>query len=154
MGYIGPSPASKRSMLKDNLRDDKMYIKLKSNAASLSRSVTNSCYSENFYQLMKKNEGKWVEVDTTYLFRDAFNSKIVHESFDGNSSIKCTHIPARYVLAVKNDARIGKKRCNYCGKISVYEDKLGRKHKTCPYCHRDDYIHIFNPIPNTSGIIC
>jgi hypothetical protein len=49
-------------------------------------------------------------------------------------NVVCTSIPAGLAQEVINDARKGRKRCNYCGRHSVYKDALGRTYQSCPYC--------------------
>ena len=133
------------------MADKKMFIKLKENASSIARSYG---FPDHFYKLMQKYEGKWVEVDTKSLFRTSFNAKIVSDAYKDRPEVTCTHIDAKFVDAVQNDARIDRKRCDYCGKHSVYKDKAGRLHKICPYCKCADYIYVFNHNSNTNGIVC
>lgn len=55
-------------------------------------------------EYLNKNAGKWVEVETDYLFHNQYN-------------IEKFRIYDSMVEAVKNDKRIGLGKCNYCGKI-------------------------------------
>ena len=133
------------------MADKKMFIKLKENASDLARTYG---YPDHFYKLLKEYDGKWVEVDTNSLFWTSFNAKIVSDAYKNRPEVGCTHIDAKFVDAVQNDARIGRKRCEYCGKHSIYKDKAGRLHKTCPYCKRTTNIYVFNHTSNTNGIVC
>lgn len=114
-------------------REDKnMYIVLKPNAhRMLSPGVTRQGYID----FIKSLEGQYLPVDTDYLFADSFNMSLVSEDVKKeNPRVTCTHIPAMLVDRVINDKRKDRKRCNNCGRHSVYKDAKGRIYKSCPYC--------------------
>ena len=104
--------------------------------------------SEQFRHFMRIHQGVWMDVDTDYLFRDQFNVK--------TKNGQVVRIPSHYVAMVRNDARIGKKTCMNCGKTSVYKDKLGRIHNTCPNCGCNDsrLLWVLTPQPETHGVSC
>jgi rRNA maturation endonuclease Nob1 len=47
-------------------------------------------------------------------------------------------IMVEHVAEIKDDARPGKARCGYCGKISTDLD-------ACEYCGEENLLHIFQP---------
>ena len=64
-----------------------------------------------------ENAGKWVEIETEHLFKNQYNTK--------NYRIYDTHIDA-----VRDDARIGKGTCVYCGSL-INEGEECNKHEQC-----------------------
>lgn len=67
----------------------------------------------NWKEGMKEIAGQWVEVETEYLFDNQYN--ITTPSGIG------LRIMQEYVMDVQDDARIGKGRCSYCGKVSEWQ---------------------------------
>lgn len=76
-----------------------MYIKIKENAGS-------QYSAKPWDKTMVSIRGQWVEVDTTHLFNDQYNLK------DYN-----VRVMDKDVEAVRDDARPGKVKCGYCGKM-------------------------------------
>lgn len=60
------------------------------------------------FRSKKEFAGKWVEIDTSCLFNDQYNTT----EADGNMRIFDSD-----VVKIEDDARIGKGRCAYCGAI-------------------------------------
>jgi len=87
-----------------------------------------------YYETMKKLDGMVVEVETDILFAYSFNVAPVPGVTD-----HCVGINADLVAEVINDARIGKYKCGYCGKIT--EDI----ETTCPKCHKTEYMSSLLP---------
>lgn len=82
-----------------------MYIKIKENAGS-------EYSSKPWDKTIVTLRGQWVEVDTTYLFNNQYNLK----NYD-------LRVMDESVEAVRDDARPGKVKCGYCGKMfSSMED--------------------------------
>ena len=82
-----------------NLNPLKMYAKIKTNASVFVNNYGNNTELRNF---LKANEGKFVEIETNYLFNNQYNT----EKFRLYDSQICE---------IVNDARINKGKCKYCG---------------------------------------
>ena len=76
-----------------------MKVKIKKNAYVFAQ-------SNDLREWLKKNEGKWFNVETKCLFNNQYNLK-KYRVFDS------------MIEAVKDDARVNKGRCNYCGEIII-----------------------------------
>ena len=72
-----------------------------------------------YNEALKNNAGKWIEVETEYLFDDQYNTTI-GRIFD------------RDIQAVENDARKGLAKCSYCGEVFKY-------FKSCPKGHEEEF---------------
>lgn len=84
--------------------------------------------SNSFRQWCKDNVGMWVEVDTEYLFNNQYNTCSTvgaDGSLHGGWRLLDAHIDA-----VRNDARVGKGKCKYCGKM-VNTGEGCSKHVEC-----------------------
>lgn len=120
------------------LSEDKMYLKISTNAHIKYRSSTLRPYRprDNFnskwYDKLKAIAGKIIEVETDYLFYDQFNTVPIK-----NVSDKGLRIMMQSIDYVINDKRIDKMRCNYCGKVTI-------KGNICPYCNKSEYLLIFS----------
>jgi len=79
-------------------------------------------YSTEYAEKLSKLEGKWVEVNITHLFPDQFNIHPVE-----NVSDMGIRIYAVDVEEIKDDERLGRSRCTYCGR---WED-TGKPCKNC-----------------------
>jgi hypothetical protein len=105
--------------------------KRKSPSSGYTREEMN--WRENISKMLK--DGLEHEVETTYLFDNSFNCK--HP--DGQKSEKFTlsiHVPDYMVESVIDDARTGKSKCSYCGKIhNTPENKKG---SVCPSCGHEN----------------
>lgn len=66
---------------------------------------------------IKELEGKWVDVETDHLFTNQYNTKELRV-YDSQ------------VEAVKDDARIGKGKCKYCGTM-LSTGETCNKHEDC-----------------------
>ena len=74
-------------------------------------------YTVEFKNWIAENGGKWVKVETDYLFTNQYNT----EKFRVMDSM---------ISAVRDDARQGKGTCKYCGKL-VSEGESCTKHEEC-----------------------
>lgn len=90
-----------------------MQIKIKKNAYVFAGYNSNNEYRNK----LKELEGKWIDVETNHLFNNQYN-------------IKGLRIYDSMVEAVRNDARINKGKCNYCGTM-LNVGELCNKHKKC-----------------------
>lgn len=82
------------------MKNNKMQVKIKKNAY-----VFASNYGGNgFRETLQKLEGKWLDVETDFLFNDQYNIK------EPNIRVYDSMIEA-----VRNDARNGMGKCKYCG---------------------------------------
>ena len=66
--------------------------------------------TENYKRKLHKVEGRWVEVDTEYLFTSQFNTKPIPGITESG-----LRIYGGDVDIIENDERIGRSRCGYCG---------------------------------------
>lgn len=87
-----------------------MQIKIKKNAYVFSN-------DSKMRDWLIKNEGQWIEVETDYLFANQYNTA-EYRIWDS------------MVEAVRDDARINKGKCGYCGMI-LNRGEICRKHKDC-----------------------
>lgn len=115
----------------------KMMIHIKDNVSR----YTTTC-EKQYANKINSLAGQWVLVDTDNLFQASFNAKIPNaEAVNGYQLFA---VSAQLVDCVVNDMRKGRKRCEYCGRHSVYKDKLGRYHMKCPYCNREGAFTVFD----------
>lgn len=84
-------------------------------------------YYTPYNDRMERIAGRWVEVDTTYLFKDQFNTK------------NCLRIMLRDVEAIKDDMRPFRKICNWCNNHSAHVDKK------CWKCGKSDHFERLTP---------
>lgn len=92
-----------------NKDEERMFIRLKEYV------YVDILAPQNYRKWIEEHKGQWVEVDTDYLFHDQYNTATtVNNSgeMDGGCRLYDTQIDA-----VRNDARIGKGKCKYCGKM-------------------------------------
>jgi len=73
--------------------------------------------SKEFIAFIEANRGKWVDVETEHLFENQYNT----EKF---------RVMDRHICAVREDARIGKGKCVYCGGL-VSVGETCTKHDQC-----------------------
>lgn len=79
-------------------------------------------------------EGKWIDVDTRFLFKDQFNTAPIPNV--ANNGVR---IPIEYVDEIEDDERINHNRCSYCGyKTLIFE-------KQCHNCLRTEYLEPLRP---------
>lgn len=82
--------------------------------------IINNPWSSNseMDKFLNANAGQWVDVDTEHLFTDQYN-------------IEGYRLHDTHLQAVKDDARIGKGKCKYCGKL-ILAGNLCLNYGECP----------------------
>ena len=121
-----------------------MEILIKENAAN---NYMRRCYkgtrpdavglhSENVYNVLKNLEGKWVEVETTHLFANQFNTVPV-KGLTGSGA----RIDMADVAEIKDDVRHGVYKCTWCYGYDHNKDGI------CDRCEQSKYL-----APLLSGI--
>jgi hypothetical protein len=114
-----------------------MEILIKENAAS---NYVRRCYkgarpdavglhNEGFYNILKGLQGKWVEVDTTHLFSNQFNTVPV-EGVTGSGA----RINIEDVEEIKDDVRHGVYKCVWCYGYDHNHDGV------CDRCEQSKYL--------------
>lgn len=101
-----------------------MMIKVKANAAMLYRNRQNRWrrpINQNWIKVLRKVQGKTLEVETEYLFKDQFNTKKYRIMED-------------MVEKIINDVREWYQRCDYCGINVRIEESV------CPRCKQSVYL--------------
>jgi hypothetical protein len=95
-----------------------MRVKLKENAISFTSQAINEQrkHFEALKNYLTEKSGQWIEIDTSYLHSNQYNSVDGYKILD------------QYIEAVEEDARIGAARCNYCGKSFKHSDNEILKH--------------------------
>jgi hypothetical protein len=86
-------------------------------------------HNDKFYNILKGLEGKWVEVETTFLFSDQFNTVPV-EGLTGSGA----RIDLADVVEIKDDIRQGLKKCQFCFGLDKNKDGA------CDRCGRTNYL--------------
>jgi hypothetical protein len=86
-------------------------------------------HNEGFYNILKGLQGKWVEVDTTHLFTDQFNTVVV-EGVTGSGA----RINLADVVEIKDDVRHGLQKCVWCYGYDHNHDGL------CDRCEQSKYL--------------
>ena len=81
--------------------------------------------------MLKKVEGKWLEVETEYLFKDQFNTAPI----PGVSELGM-RIMIEDVEEIEDDIREGLSRCNFCGKHALNPSLDG----PCSLCGQVGYL--------------
>lgn len=98
----------------------------------------------NYWRTMSQISGKWVKVDTQHLFNNQYNLL----DYD-------VRVMDSDVIAVRDDARIGAGKCNYCGKM-VYSEEEAEAHfkeeeekiNHCKGCYWWRFTHFYKDINN------
>jgi predicted Zn-ribbon and HTH transcriptional regulator len=85
--------------------------------------------------VLQSIQGRRLKVETEYLFKDQFNTAPIK-----GVSKYGLRIMKESVEKVYNDERIGKGRCNWCGKTVFMSDV---KYDACPECKSIGYIEDF-----------
>lgn len=80
-------------------------------------------YSDEVMQLLKKNAGKWFEVDDRHLFKDQY----ILKPDQALSKIRITDL---MVDKIEQDARVGVNVCFNCGSINI-SGLTCHKHPSC-----------------------
>lgn len=88
----------------------------------------------NYLRVLDGIDGKWVFVETDWLFSNHFNIPPVPGSKNG------LKIMDSRVSAILNDKRVGRKFCHYCHKHSAWEAKI------CEKCGKANYFEPFGKI--------
>lgn len=102
--------------------DNRMFIKLRDNI------VVTGGSSETYRQRVNEHKGQWVEVDTEHLFTNQYNTcASVLSSGEMHIGVRLFDTD---IEAVRNDARIGKGKCKYCGTM-VTTGQECNKHNEC-----------------------
>jgi hypothetical protein len=86
-------------------------------------------HNEGFYNILKGLQGKWIEVETTHLFSDQFNTVPV-EGVTGSGA----RIDLADVVEIKDDVRQGVVKCRWC--FGYDKDSDG----ACDRCGKTDYL--------------
>ena len=86
-------------------------------------------HNEGFYNILKGLQGKWVEVDTTHLFTDQFNTVVI-EGVTGSGA----RIDLADVVEIKGDVRQGLKKCQWCFGYDRNQDDI------CDRCEKSEYL--------------
>jgi len=86
-------------------------------------------HNEGFYNILKGLQGKWIEVETTHLFSDQFNTVPV-EGVTGSGA----RIDLADVVEIKDDVRQGLKKCQWCFGYDRNQDGV------CDRCEKSEYL--------------
>jgi len=111
--------------------EKKMRIKIKSNAVAVylrefrGATVPNLKWAE----ILRKIEGKWLEVETDYLFKGQFNTAPI----PGVSGVGL-RIMENCVEEVENDARREMVRCRYCGYVAKWNKWYYEENEKGAFC--------------------
>lgn len=115
-----------------------MQVRVREGAASLYENRTVISYrqpaSQRYKKMLEQIEGKVVDIDTTYLFKDQFNTAPIP-----GVSEQGLRLTLHEVDQVIDDARPGKGRCNYCGATVPACERSD----ACPNCGRCGYVENF-----------
>lgn len=87
-------------------------------------------HNENFYQILKKIQGTWVEVETEHLFSDQFNCAPI----DGVTELG-VRIMIEDVVEIENDVREGVVKCQWCFGYDKDKDSI------CDRCGKSEYLY-------------
>lgn len=124
--------------VEDIVESPKMQIVIRSDAAKVYASECGRHggvnWNRNWYETLQKVEGMTLDVETNYLFSDQYNTVPIPGVSDNG-----LRIMDDVVEAVINDAREGRKFCQYChhhNDIDAVE---------CHYCNSIDYFKKFKP---------
>jgi len=118
-----------------------MKIKIKENAPQIYR---NFAYSKSWEHILYKIAGKKLEVDTTYLFKDQYNTPPLKDISDLG-----LRIMENLVEYVEGDIRPAYNRCNYCGKKSLKSKSI----EGCPHCKKTEYLESLGESSNSNIFI-
>ena len=86
-------------------------------------------HNEGFYNILKNLQGKWIEVETTHLFSDQFNTVPV-EGITGSGA----RIDLADVVEIKDDVRYGLQKCQWCFGYDRNQDGI------CDRCEQSEYL--------------
>lgn len=88
--------------------DGPMMIRIRDNAGDAASGI-----NLDWKRMMQQVQGQWLEVETDHLFRDQFNTAPILGVSESGMRIMQSD-----VAEIRNDARVGKSRCNWCGAIT------------------------------------
>ncbi|PSV00440.1 hypothetical protein [Photobacterium kishitanii] len=97
---------------------DALVRNSKKTPASSGHTRETIAWRKHISEMMKENPAGSFDVCTTYLFKDTFNV------IDPKDST-VIGIPSYMVKEVIDDARIGKQKCGWCGKITAKGETCG-----------------------------
>lgn len=80
---------------------------------------------------MKEIEGKWVEIDTRYLFNNQYSTVGVRHASNG------LRITEDDIVDIVDDARVGRSICNWCNRNCPSDFMF------CPHCGKADRLEPF-----------
>ncbi len=93
-------------------------------------------HNEGFYNILKGLQGKWVEVDTTHLFTDQFNTVVIEGVTASGARINLAD-----VVEIKDDVRHGLQKCVWCYGYDHNHDGL------CDRCEQSKYlVDLISPV--------
>ncbi len=93
-------------------------------------------HNEGFYNILKGLQGKWVEVDTTHLFTDQFNTVVIQGVTGSGARINLAD-----VVEIKDDVRHGLQKCVWCYGYDHNHDGL------CDRCEQSKYlVDLISPV--------
>lgn len=112
-----------------------MRIKVKKTAASdyirrTYKGMRADCgmlHRPEWVKMLEAVQGKWIEVETNYLFQDQFNTVPI----PGVSELGM-RIMMESVEEIEDDVRIGLMKCGWCGKHT--------KNDKCDKCGKAEYL--------------
>ncbi len=95
--------------------------------------------AKDYYEELNKLDGKWIEVETSFIFKDQFNTVPLREGHNG------LRVHLRNIKEIKNDFRIGRFLCRWCHansplgmychkcgfRLETLDDKFNRKEILC-----------------------
>jgi hypothetical protein len=91
-------------------------------------------HNENFYNILKNVQGKWLTVETEHLFSDQFNTAPIE-----NVSVNGVRIMIEDVVEIKDDIRDGINKCRWC--YGYDKDNDG----ACDKCGKNEYLEPLKP---------
>jgi len=109
-------------VIKNNSIKQRMFImqvRIRKNAFVSTCGIHQS-FKKEFAQFIKDNEGVWLDVDTECLFSNQYN-------------VSGYRVMDSHIDAVKDDARIGKGKCIYCGKLVNEGDECTHSEECTKY---------------------
>lgn len=92
------------TMAKIETNKPKMMAKIA--AAANDWGNNNNSKPDSLHSFLIANRGKWVEIDTKYIFDNQYNTKAGFRIYD------------KHIQEIKNDIRINLGCCRYCGTIT------------------------------------
>lgn len=91
-------------------------------------------HNEQFYNILKNIQGKWLEVETEHLFSDQFNTAPIQDVSENG-----VRIMMEDVVEIKDDVRDGVVKCRWCYGYDKNNDGA------CDKCGKNEYLEPLNP---------